>query len=113
MHYIISIFVPMKILALILSIYILALNLAPCDDNGTLDNETKFEISQTADNDHQHQGSDMCSPFCICQCCHINATYLKNVDFTLTSTLISREVFYHFNGLEKDFNASLLQPPQV
>ncbi|MEX0995874.1 MAG: DUF6660 family protein [Flavobacteriaceae bacterium] len=102
----------MKFLALILSLYIFALNVAPCEDNA-IDSEAKTEISQAMDNDHRHQGNDLCSPFCICQCCHINSTPFEIVDFTITPKLISTEVFYHFNGFAKDFSATLLQPPQV
>ena len=104
---------PMKFLALILSLYIFALNLAPCDDYGTVDNEVNTEISQAIGDDHQHQDSDLCSPFCNCHCCHIHATHFKIVDFTINFTDISTEVFYHFNGLVKDFNPTILQPPQV
>lgn len=103
----------MKFLALTLSLYIFGLNLAPCIDFGVPDNEIKTEISQATGNDHQQQDSDMCSPFCICQCCHINATQFKIVDFVVTSSHISTKVFYHFNGLEKDFKPTILQPPQV
>lgn len=103
----------MKFLAFILSIYIFGLNLAPCDDYGTVDNGFKTEISQALDADHQHQNSDLCSPFCNCHCCHVHATQFKIVDFTINTTDISTEVFYHFKGLEKDFNPTILQPPRV
>ncbi len=102
----------MKFIAFILSIYIFALNLTPCEDNTVSDSEVKTEISHSTD-DHQHQDIDLCSPFCSCQCCHIYATYFKIIDFTIDTTNISTEVFYHFNGLEKDFNSTILQPPQV
>ena len=100
----------MKFLAFILSIYIFALNLAPCEDNVALDNEVKTEILQAIGDDHQN--SDLCSPFCNCHCCHIHATYFKIVAFTIDTTNITTEVFYHFNGLEKDFNSTILQPPR-
>lgn len=103
----------MKFFAFILSIYIIGLNLAPCDDYNTVDNEVKTEISQAIDADHQHQDSDLCSPFCNCHCCHVYATHLIIVEFTVASTYISTEVFYHFDGFEKDFNPTILQPPQV
>ena len=103
----------MKFLTFILSIYIFALNLAPCEDIGVFDNETKTEISSAIADDHQHQDSDTCSPFCSCQCCHTHATHFKFVDFTIASTDISTRVFYHFDGMENDFNPSILQPPQV
>ncbi len=103
----------MKFLAAILSIYIFALNLVPCEDSCDFDNEVKTEISKTLDNDHKHQDTDSCSPFCNCQCCHVHATHFKIVDFIIATTSISTEVFYHFKGLEKDFNSTILQPPQV
>jgi len=101
----------MKFLAFILSIYIFGLNLAPCDDYGTVDNGFKTEISKAMGDDHQD--SDLCSPFCNCHCCHIYATHFKIVDFKVASAYISTEVYFHFDGLEKDFNSTILQPPQV
>lgn len=103
----------MKFFALILSIYIFGLNLASCDDYDVLNNEVKTEISQTIDAEYQQQDSDLCSPFCQCHCCHVHTTQFKIVEFTITSTTISTEVYYHFKGLVKDFNAIILQPPQV
>ncbi|MBU3823129.1 hypothetical protein KO566_13785 [Flavobacteriaceae bacterium XHP0103] len=103
----------MKFLAFILSIYIFTLNLVPCEDTGTFDNEVKTEISQDLGDNHQHQDADLCSPFCICQCCHIHVTHFNVVDYSLSNTVIPTQLFYYFDGLEKDFNTTLLQPPQV
>ena len=103
----------MKYLAFILSIYIFALNLAPCTDYDVPDNDVKTEISQAFSDDHQHQGSDLCPPFCQCCCCHIHATHFKIVEFTINSTEIPTDIFHYFNGLEKDFNNSILQPPRA
>ena len=61
----------MKFIAFIFSIYILALNFAPCVDNSEIDDNVKTEISQTNGDEHQHQDSDLCSPFCMCHCCQI------------------------------------------
>jgi hypothetical protein len=104
----------MKHLAFILSIYIFGLNLAPCADYIPTDNiDAETEISQAIDSDHQHQDSDLCSPFCICQCCHISATYLQFADLKLDINIISTQDFLYLNGIEKDFTASILQPPQA
>ena len=103
----------MKFLALILSIYILALNFAPCEDNSTSDNDTNTKISQNIDFDHQHSNSDLCSPFCQCCCCHIHAIDFNFDDLKLTISETSTEVFFHIYGLEKNFNNSILQPPRV
>tara|TARA_R110002049_G_scaffold239599_1_gene412938 strand:+ start:6748 stop:7059 length:312 start_codon:yes stop_codon:yes gene_type:complete len=103
----------MKFLTFIFAIYIFALNIAPCEDTSVLDNEVKTEVSQAMNNDHRHNSSELCSPFCNCHCCHIHATYFKIVDFTVSTTDISTEVFYHFNGIEKDFKPTILQSPRV
>lgn len=103
----------MKSIAFILSIYIFVLNLAPCEDYVMSDDNAKTEISQSMDDDHQHQGSDLCSPFCICQCCHINATYFQYVDLNLDFPYISTLDFLYLNGTEKDFTPSIFQPPRA
>lgn len=103
----------MKSIAFILSIYIFALNLAPCADYVASDDDAKTEISQSMDDDHQHQDSDLCSPFCICQCCHINATYYQFADLKLDFPYISTQDFLYLNSTEKDFTTSILQPPRA
>ncbi|WP_040756702.1 DUF6660 family protein [Winogradskyella psychrotolerans] len=103
----------MKNLAFILSIYIFALNLAPCADYVVTDNDVKTEITQTIQDNHQHQEPDSCSPFCICQCCHINATHFKLVSLRIDHSYISTQDFFYLNGNEKDFSTSILQPPRV
>lgn len=102
----------MKFLGFILSIYIFGLNLVPCEDNAAFGNEFKTEISQALD-DHQHQDTDLCSPFCYCHCCHIHVTHFNVVDYNLSNTVIYTQEFRYFKGFEKDFNTTLLQPPQV
>ncbi|MAP53899.1 MAG: hypothetical protein CL605_03260 [Altibacter sp.] len=101
----------MKVVAFILSIYFLALNFSPCEDNSVVTDELKTEISQSTSDGHLD--FDLCSPFCQCHCCHIHATNFNQSDFMAASTDISTEVFFHADGLEKDFNNSILQPPRV
>lgn len=103
----------MKYLAFILSIYIFALNIAPCSDYVGSDDNAKTEISQALDSDHQHQDSELCSPFCICQCCHINATSIQFANFKIAINIISTQDFLYLNGTERDFTTSLFQPPKV
>ncbi len=102
----------MKYLAFILAIYIFALNLTPCADFDVPD-DVETEISQTINDDHQHQDSDLCSPFCICQCCHISATHFDIPDIKFNLSYISTQDFLYLKGSEKDFTTSVLQPPQV
>ncbi|MGM5470267.1 DUF6660 family protein [Flavobacteriaceae bacterium LMO-SS05] len=101
----------MKILAFILSVYILALNFAPCEDSDAANDEAKTELSQHIDNDHTDL--DLCSPFCQCQCCHVNVIDFNIADLKLQVSEISTELFFHIYGLEKSFNNTILQPPRV
>lgn len=103
----------MKVLAILLSFYIFGLNLAPCADNDVPNSEAQTEITESFDNDHQHQDSDLCSPFCICQCCHINATHYQFANLKLDNTYNSTQIFFCLSGLEKDFTTSILQPPRA
>jgi len=103
----------MKFIAFILSIYILALNFAPCEDNAAIDDDLKIEISQNLEIGVSHNVLDLCSPFCQCHCCHIHATYFNMEETTVASKKISTDIFMHFDGLGKDILNSILQPPRV
>ncbi|MHA7944451.1 DUF6660 family protein [Formosa sp. 3Alg 14/1] len=103
----------MKFLAVILSIYILALNFAPCEDIASIDDDITTEITQQSDANHDHNATDECSPFCQCHCCHIHATEFTPLQVTFTVPDISTKIFLHFDSLGQDFNQTLLQPPRV
>jgi hypothetical protein len=107
------IFAEVKILAFILSIYILALNFTPCEDSSAFDSSSNTEIVQLQDFDPDHNASDLCSPFCHCQCCQVNAADLDMIEFATLTTEISSEVFFHIDNLGKDIPNSILQPPRV
>jgi len=104
---------PVKILAFILSIYILALNFTLCEDSKSLDAIDHTELSQTSGVDHDHNAFNLCSPFCNCQCCQIN---IDIVDF-YSYVLISEDVFKgnssYKNSVTQEVSHSLYQPPQV
>ncbi|MFV0566670.1 MAG: DUF6660 family protein [Flavobacteriaceae bacterium] len=106
----------MKVLALILSLYILALNFVPCGDSANSFNSgTKAELSQTADHDHQHSEGDFCSPFCQCNCCnHVQIVqfHIQYNNCPNTINISTQDTFYAC-GVEKQFSTTLLQPPQV
>ena len=89
------------------------LNIAPCEDYTLLDNEVNTEISQAVGDDHNHLNSDLCSPFCHCQCCQVHAAEFDMVEFAALTNEISSKVFFHINNLGKDIPNSILQPPRV
>ncbi|WP_166382985.1 MULTISPECIES: DUF6660 family protein [unclassified Polaribacter] len=100
----------MKFLTFLLAIYIFALNLTPCADFVVPNDIVKTKTSQITD-DHQHEGTDLCSPFCICQCCHVNATDLQVTFIKNKVSEISTQDFFFLNGSEKNYTSSILQPP--
>ncbi|OEK03066.1 hypothetical protein BFP97_16740 [Roseivirga sp. 4D4] len=101
-----------KVLALILSVFLLGLSLVPCADEPVIDN---IEISyQDASGGHDHNGSeDFCSPLCICHCCH---SHLVVYQF-----MMSYLEGFKFQGHKGDYTTPLVsgylsspfQPPQV
>jgi hypothetical protein len=104
-----------KIFTVILSFYLLALNFTPCNDvaEDNDKNDVLIELSQNDCSNHDHNTSDLCSPFCLCHCCHVHTLdfVLNNFepfqpsDFELSTI--------HFESHGKDISDSLFQPPRV
>ncbi len=68
----------MKLIAFILAFYIVALTAIPCDDLACIDVHECVTISSEVDHNH----SDSCSPFCICQCCQVHFNLTTFVEYT-------------------------------
>ncbi|MUH36011.1 hypothetical protein D9O36_09175 [Zobellia amurskyensis] len=102
----------MRLFAIILSVYFLALNVVPCSD---ADIVTDNQVTVAADNgvDHGHASSDLCSPFCMCHCCHTHTVNFTIFTFEPFQPLISQEELAHFDSLGKDIFLDLLQPPRA
>ena len=103
----------MKIFTLILSIYLLGLNFAPCNDTIVDNDDIETVYSQATDSDHNHNSSDLCSPFCQCHCCHMHTIDFGVTAYETFQQSISKEVFAFFQKPGKDFYLSILQPPKV
>jgi len=58
----------MKIIAFILSVYIILLIAMPCVDVPNDHNSLKLELSNLKTDNH-HSDSNLCTPFCTCDCC--------------------------------------------
>ncbi|MCF6280129.1 MAG: hypothetical protein L3J14_07260 [Flavobacteriaceae bacterium] len=101
----------MKLIAFILSLYILALNFTICTDIED-SNMLKTEITQSQDHEH-NTSKDLCSPFCYCQCCQVLATNPLSFDFKLDINRVSNQTFLHFDSLGKEITFTILQPPRV
>lgn len=101
-----------KILAIILSIYFLALNVVPCSDTGSV--EKDFQVVSVVDFDNSHGDEcELCSPFCNCHCCHVHTIDFGISEFEPLQTLIASQNFANVNNLGKDLIDSFFQPPRV
>lgn len=78
----------MKILAIILSLYVMALTAFPCDDIHSVEiNSVQIELAEQ--NHDQSDDVDSCTPFCFCNCCQ-----------TLSQTTIFSSFQVNLDGIE-------------
>lgn len=104
----------MKYVAFIFSIYILTLNFVPCGDEIKSDENTHIEISENITNEHQHNNCSVCSPFCLCNCCHINIISFTPISFCLTTINNGFKTnFFYLENIKKDILRDILQPPKI
>jgi len=68
----------LKVLAIILSIYIVALTLVPCVDNYSESCRDKQEFVKNDNNSHPLD-IDLCSPLCCCSCCGTSISIILNI----------------------------------
>lgn len=65
----------MKYLAVVLSFYLLALAVMPCDEQGDCySQETDHSALVDFGHSDHEEDTDNCSPFCICACCGHSVT---------------------------------------
>ena len=62
----------MKLFAVILAILFFNLSVFPCSEEENEADQDRGMVVEADDADEM----DLCSPFCFCQCCHIQSEYL-------------------------------------
>jgi hypothetical protein len=104
-----------KILALMLSLYVLILPCMPCSDAGTLTGtQTEFSISVNAEHCERHN-EEACNPFCICSCCGQNYSPELQLHKHNSRRIYSRtekQVIAEFS-LPDAFLFNIWQPPRL
>ncbi len=104
----------MRFTAFVFSVYIFALALMPCGDSAdhSHESENQIAITQTHNDPAEHQ-ADMCSPFCLCQCCQTSVVKLSLAFIpNLSAEFISVKSNYTRN-FQSGFPAGILQPPRA
>jgi uncharacterized protein DUF6660 len=102
-----------KIITIILSFYILALNVLPCNDTTVDVNNSQTEVVFSLDWDHNHNASDLCPPFCSCHCCHVHTIDFGSSNFTSINPGIYSEIFAYSDSPGEELTFSLFQPPRA
>jgi len=104
----------MRLVACILSIYIMVLIAIPCVDRPEDNHLQKTEIGGNARNGHQHHDGDQCSPFCTCNCCATPVIYQDfNVQFDSFSVIEQRISTEYTSAIFSSHLSSIWQPPQI
>ncbi|RZJ91205.1 MAG: hypothetical protein EOO20_05805 [Chryseobacterium sp.] len=89
----------------------------PCADKEA--NSYAFKASRFAasDMDHSHdKQSDLCSPFCICNCCGVQVLSYASAmtfDFPLPAKMIKCPLPSYTSVFASNFYGSIWQPPQI
>ncbi|WP_438710982.1 DUF6660 family protein [Aquimarina muelleri] len=103
----------MKFFVVILSVYFLGLSFIPCEDavveNTSMDQEVVEYLDKSTDNHH----ADLCSPFCSCQCCHVNVAEIGVQPYKIITPQISKIPNTRLVASEQEVNYSILHPPRV
>jgi hypothetical protein len=107
----------MKFINFILSIYLVVISCLPCADMEVYSSaHASLEISSNHD-DHSHdKENDLCSPFCICNCCGAQVlSYSPEIvfDFPLALAVIETKEPFFKSVFTSNFYGSIWQPPQI
>lgn len=107
----------MKSAAFILSIYILLLTTIPCADSGEKcqDVSGNCAISQTHNFSHGHseEKNDSCSPFCVCNCCHVSVLITSIIYFSKSTEVLENFMQSFYKEITSQYNCSIWQPPKA
>ncbi|TDP03328.1 DUF6660 family protein [Flavobacterium sp. 245] len=106
----------MKWIAALLSIYLMALSNMPCADmevNSAMHKTAQF----SSEENHSHdKDNDLCSPFCVCNCCGAQVlSYQPSItfEFSKSCSKIAVALPTYNSVFISDFYGSIWQPPQI
>lgn len=115
------IFVLVKWLTTILSLYLLGLSVWPCSDESLpATGQRGFPVLLSADTAQPgptHQHEDLCSPFCSCTCCAATSTMLPDAGYPPIRVPVVIRVavasFFYKPLRSPEPLTAIWQPPQI
>lgn len=108
----------MKLLNFILSMYLVALSCLPCADI-EVDSAMHSVAEHKSEKDkHSHEKSnDLCSPFCVCNCCgQQTLAQFEMMSYFIpvkTEEITTSTPSTYTSPLYSDYYGSIWQPPQI
>ncbi|MBB4802812.1 hypothetical protein HNP37_002887 [Flavobacterium nitrogenifigens] len=106
----------MKWIAILLSVYLMALSNMPCADmevNSAMHKTAQFSSEES----HSHdKDNDLCSPFCACNCCGAQVLSYQTpiiFEFPKVCDIISIAIPNYNSVFASNFYGSIWQPPQL
>jgi len=102
-------------IALILSIYIIALSGIPCADGQAVVGKSQVSVKAES-NSHNDHDDDSCSPFCVCNCCQ-SPGFLKMAEYAsskdMIPAIIEIQLPQYTSTLFSNFQNTIWQPPKI
>lgn len=100
----------MRLLAIILAFYSLALSLVPCNDVHA-DEHGSTVIHKNADDHEEH--NDVCTPFCQCSCCQSFVDLLQIKPFKPTAFIPNINFSNYIEESLPLLSVDHWQPPKI
>ena len=108
-------FAPMRLLAVLLSLYILVLDVYPCVDHDLGHTGTvQAQMMDTHDQQGDDWAAEACSPFCACSCCGVSVDEHLSFEMAVPVPVVEAWVLPMASGYkDTDALASIWRPPQL
>ena len=106
----------MKALRFILALYIAFLTTLPCVDVcDSCSPQGSGQISLYPSNSHsqQHNETDCCSPFCVCNCCQVSVVMQNTIIIPEPIRNCISEIPVCLSGKIREISLPFWQPPKV
>ncbi len=102
----ILVFLKMRILTFILSIFVFAMAIMPCEDS--MDSAVSENVLQAHFeeplHDHSRNGKDGCTAFCICQCCGTSITIPSLYTFSDLNKIVLYSYLFHYSSYSSPYS---------
>ena len=104
----------MRVLAFILSLFIVMLAMMPCSDAQGCETfpATVWEWEESHAHDHSEDSEDYCTPFCTCYCCGLSFLLFELQEISLTEEALSQSFLMpHLFDYAFSYPNSIWVPP--